>query len=96
MLGIVSKEINQELYSKKYSIHGIVDEILFLNDGTASPLDYKYAVFKDRIYNTYKIQSAMYALMIMDNYKVESRSGYLVYTRSKNKLVKILGKLNLI
>ena len=88
-LNVIKKEVNQEMYSVKYQIHGKVDEILFMEDGSASPLDYKYALYKDKIYRTYKIQSAMYALMIMDNYNVKVTKGYLVYTRSKNHLVEI-------
>lgn len=88
-LNVVNKIINQEMYSEKYRIHGKVDEILFIEGGSAAPLDYKYALYKDKIYRTYKIQSAMYALMIMDNYSVDVNKGYIVYTRSKNYLVEI-------
>ena len=88
-LNVVNKIINQEMYSEKYRIHGKVDEILFIEGGSAAPLDYKYAQYKDKIYRTYKIQSAMYALMIMDNYNVEVNRGYIVYTRSKSYLAEI-------
>jgi len=89
-INVIKKEINQEMYSNTYNIHGIVDEILFIADGTAAPLDYKFAQFKDKIYKTYRIQSAMYALMIKDNYGVEVTKGYLVYTRSKNHLEELI------
>ncbi|MBN1798029.1 MAG: CRISPR-associated protein Cas4 [Spirochaetales bacterium] len=89
-INVIKKEINQEMYSNTYNIHGIVDEILFISDGTAAPLDYKFAQFKDKIFKTYRIQSAMYALMIKDNYGVQVNKGYLVYTRSKNHVEELI------
>jgi CRISPR-associated exonuclease Cas4 len=47
-----------------------VDEVLFLEDGTAAPLDYKFAEFKDKLYRTHRYQSALYGLMIADTYDV--------------------------
>lgn len=75
------------LVSRKYHVKGEVDEILFLADGTAAPLDYKFAEFKDRVYRTHRYQSALYGLMIADNYGVEVKRGFVCYTRS-NHLVK--------
>ncbi|WP_027340303.1 CRISPR-associated protein Cas4 [Halonatronum saccharophilum] len=88
-LGVERKLIEQKLSSKRYGIHGIIDEILFLNDGTAAPLDYKFAKYKERIYNTYRYQAIMYGMLIEDNYDIEVNRAYLVYTRSKDKLVEI-------
>ncbi len=88
-IGVIDKKINQKLISEKHSIHGEVDEILFLDDGTAAPLDYKYAKYKKRIFKTYKYQAVMYAMMIEDNYKCKANRAFIVYTRSKNKLIKI-------
>ncbi|MGM0471998.1 MAG: CRISPR-associated protein Cas4, partial [Bacillota bacterium] len=88
-LGVEDKLIEQKLYSKKYRIHGIVDEILFLEDGTAAPLDYKFAKYKDRLYNTYRYQAVMYSMLIADNYDVEVNYAYIIYKRSKSKLKEI-------
>lgn len=88
-IGVIKKEIEQEIYSEKYSIHGKIDEILFLDDGSAIPLDYKFAEFKEKIFSTYRTQIIMYAMMIEDVYKVESNKGYIVYTRSKNHIEEI-------
>lgn len=88
-LGVVNKVIEEELYSDKYSIHGKIDEILLLDDGTAAPLDYKFAQFKDKIYKTYKTQATMYAMLIADNYDIEVNRAYIVYTRSKNHIEEI-------
>lgn len=61
--------------------------MLFLDDGTAAALDYKFAEFKDTIYRTHKYQSALYELLIADNYDIEVNRGFVCYTRS-NHLVK--------
>jgi CRISPR-associated exonuclease Cas4 len=88
-IGVVKKLTEQELYAPLYNIHGKVDEILFLENGTASPLDYKYAEFKGRIFKTYKMQSVLYSLMIKDSYNISVNRGYIVYTRSKNHIEEI-------
>ena len=70
-------------------LRGEVDEVLFLNDDSAAPLDYKFAVYNDTIYETYKTQLVCYAILIESNFGVTVNKGYLVYVRSKNKLVEI-------
>ncbi|CAN2040608.1 CRISPR-associated exonuclease Cas4 [Candidatus Magnetomoraceae bacterium gMMP-15] len=75
--------------SSEYGLRGIVDEILFLNDGTAAPLDYKYAVYKERIFKNHKFQLTFYAKLIKDNFNIPVNRGFIVYTRSQNKLIKI-------
>jgi CRISPR-associated exonuclease Cas4 len=70
-------------------IRGIVDEILFLNDGTAAPLDYKYAEYKNRVFKTHRYQLTFYAQLIRNNFNVVVNQGFLVYTRSKNKLIEV-------
>lgn len=88
-IGVKDKELEQKLYSKKHNIHGIVDEVLFLEDGTAASLDYKFAKYKKRTFLTHKYQAAMYGLLIADNYNVEVNRAYIVYVRSKNLLKEI-------
>ena len=63
-LNCTGKEISVYLTSHKYHFKGEVDEVLFLDDGTAAPLDYKYAEFKNTIYRTHKFQAALYGLLI--------------------------------
>ena len=86
-LQCVRKDVAVYLVSRKYCLKGEVDEVLFLEDGTAAPLDYKFAEFKNKVYRTHKYQSALYGLMIADNYGVEVNRGFVCYTRS-NHLVK--------
>ena len=86
-LGVVEK------YEARYLTNGLlrgeVDEILLLNDGTMAPLDYKFAEYKDVVYSTYKTQLYCYAWLIADNYNSDVKKGFLVYTRSQNKLVTV-------
>jgi CRISPR-associated exonuclease Cas4 len=76
-IGVVEKLVEQPLYSDKWHIHGIVDEILILYDGTAAPLDYKFAEYKDKVYKT------------NDKMGYDVNHGYLVYTRSKSHIEEI-------
>jgi len=68
-IGVKDKQSDVYL-SGSMGIRGIVDEILFLDDGTTSPLDYKYAEYKEKIFKTYKLQLVFYAQLIKDNFNV--------------------------
>ncbi len=84
------KEKKSDVYLSGHSgIRGIVDEILFLDDGTAAPLDYKYAQYKEKLFKTYRLQLVFYAQLIKDNSHVPVNRGFIVYTRSKNKLIEV-------
>ena len=83
------KEISVYLTSHKYHFKGEVDEVLFLEDGTAAPLDYKYAEFKNTIYRTHKYQAALYGILIMEHFGVDVKKGFVCYTRSNNYVVEI-------
>lgn len=87
-IGQVRKESDVYLSSTK-GMRGIVDEILFLNDGTAAPLDYKYAKYEEKLYRTYKYQLVFYAQLIKENYDIDVLKGFIIYTRSKNKLIEV-------
>ncbi len=87
-LGVVQTKSDVYL-SSNIGICGIIDEVLFLDDGCAAPLDYKYAKFKGRIFETYHFQLVFYGKLIIDNYDISVHKGYIVYTRSKNKLIQI-------
>ena len=88
-LGVVRKESEVYLVSKRYNIKGIVDEVLFFSDGTASPFEYKFAEYKNKLFKTYKFQLVLQGILIKDNFEVEVRKGYLCYTRSNNKVIDI-------
>lgn len=83
------KEKYTDVYLTTETLRGKVDEVLLLNDGTMAPLDYKFAKYNDRVYNTYKTQLASYALLIEQNFNLPVNKGFLVYVRSKNKLIEV-------
>jgi CRISPR-associated exonuclease Cas4 len=86
-IGVTEKY--QEQYLTNKFLRGKVDEVLDLNDGTMAPLDYKFAKYKDKVFKTYKTQLFCYAWLIEDNFSKRVEKGYLVYTRSKNKLIEV-------
>jgi len=84
------KEKKTDVYlSGRSGLRGIVDEILFLDDGTAAPLDYKYAEYKERTFKNHRFQLVFYAQLIKENFWIPVNKGFIIYTRSKNKLVEI-------
>jgi len=88
-LGCIGRENSVKLCSKKHHIRGIVDEIIFLADGTAAPIDYKYAEYKEKTFRTHKYQATIYALLIAENYGKPVNRAYLCYARSNNKIKEI-------
>lgn len=86
-IGVTEKY--QEQYLSNDFLRGKVDEVLLLDDGTMAPLDYKFAQYKDKVFNTYKTQLFCYAWLIEDNFSRRVEKGFLVYTRSKNKLIEV-------
>ena len=86
-IGVVEKFADQYLTNEL--LRGSVDEVLLLNDGSMAPLDYKFAKFEDRVYETYQTQLECYAVLIEGNFLKKVNKGFLVYTRSSNKLVEV-------
>lgn len=86
-IGACDKRIN--VYMTNELLRGEVDEVLFLSDGTAAPLDYKFAKWEERLYETYRLQLICYAWLIEQNFGVRVTRGYLVYVRSKNHLQEV-------
>ena len=86
-IGVKNKYLDQYLGTD--GLRGKVDEVLELNDGSFAPLDYKFAQWKDKIYETYKQQLYCYAVLIEKNFDTKVDKGFLVYTRSKHKLVEV-------
>lgn len=86
-IGVTKKWSDQ--YLGIQGLRGKVDEVLQLEDGTFTPLDYKFALWKDKVYDTYKQQLFCYAVLIEENFDAKVSKGFLVYTRSKHKLVEV-------
>ena len=80
---------NRVYLSSARGIRGIVDEVLFFSDGSAAPLDYKYAQFRDRTFKSHQMQLTFYGRLIRDHYGLLVYRGFIVYTRSRNKLVEV-------
>lgn len=83
-------EKRTEVYmNSEIGVRGVVDEVLFLEDGTAAPLDYKFAEYKGKMFRTHRYQSALYGIMISEAFQVPVERGYIVYTRSNDKIIEI-------
>lgn len=87
--GVTDKITGVYLCSKKHRIRGILDEVLFVEDGSAAPLDYKFAKYSKGVFKTHRYQSALYGLLMAEHFDCPVYRGYLCYTRSRNKIVEI-------
>jgi len=86
--GVVARKKSVYLSSPQ-GRRGVVDEILFLQDGSAAPLDYKYAEYKERTFTNHRYQLTFYGQLIQDNYALPVHRGFIVYTRSRNKVIEV-------
>ena len=80
---------HDDRYLTMPGLRGRIDEVLMLDDGSCAPLDYKFAKFKDRLPRTYRLQLSCYALLVEANYELPVRRGFIVYVRSKNRVVEL-------
>ena len=83
---MLKKDQNVYLSSQSLHVRGIVDEIIYLKDGSLAPADYKFSLYQPYLYNTHKIQTALYALLIRENYKRFVHTGYIFYLRGGTKM----------
>jgi len=83
-LKCVERYNDVHLFSHRYKIKGVVDVVLVLSDGTAAPLDFKFATFNKTIYRTHKYQSLLYGIMITEMFSYPVSRGFVCYTRSGN------------
>lgn len=86
-LGVTEKLLDQ--YLTNDLMRGRMDEVLTLHDNSMAPLDYKFAEYKDRVYDTYQTQLYCYAWLIEENFGKPVNKGFLVYTRSRNKVIEV-------
>ena len=89
-IGCISKETDVYLSSQKLGLVGKIDEVLFLQNETAAPLDYKYAFWDNRVYKTLKIQQTLYALLIEEKYNKKVEKAFLVFIRSKDHIEELV------
>ena len=89
-LGCVDKEVSVYMASKSLGVRGVIDEVLHLSDGTIAPLDYKYTEYSDYTFETHKMQSALYALLLMENYQKPVTRGFICYAKNGNKMKELV------
>ena len=85
-LGVVQRQFDVPLASRRLGVRGEVDEVLTLADGTMAPFDYKFAEDPGQVYHNQKVQSALYGLMIREMFGVPVRRGFLCYIRSNHRV----------
>jgi CRISPR-associated exonuclease Cas4 len=86
-LGVIRQEKDVYLSDPTKKICGILDEVLFFEDGKISLLDYKFAYNKHK-FKTQFLQGVFYSLLLEANYNTKVDCCYIVYTREKNRIVK--------
>lgn len=88
-LGVVKRELGVKLASLRHHLSGVVDEVLWLEDGTMAPFDYKFAKDTGRVFENQRVQSVLYGNLIRENYSAAVTRGFLCYTRSNYKVKEI-------
>ncbi len=88
-LGVTKREHCVPLQSKRLNLSGVVDEVLWLEDGSMAPFDYKFAEYKERVFLNLRVQSALYGLLISEVYGKPVNRGFICYTRSRFKILEV-------
>jgi CRISPR-associated exonuclease Cas4 len=88
-IGVVKRKNAVYLISPALRMRGIVDEVLWLKDGTMAPLDYKYTDAREVAFKTHQIQLVMYAMLIEKIYKSKVTKAFAAYIRGGNKLLEV-------
>ena len=88
-IGAVKREIEVYLASPALRLRGIVDEILWLKEGSLAPLDYKYTESRETVFKTHETQIILYAMLIQEVYRQPVTRGYLAYIRDGSQLLEV-------
>lgn len=88
-IGAVKRGIEVYLASPHLRLRGIVDEVLWLKDGTMAPLDYKFTEPRDTAYKTHETQLVLYAMLIREIYGLPVERGFVAYVRGGSRLLEI-------
>lgn len=88
-IGAVKRDIEVYLAAPSLRLRGIVDEVLWLKDGTMAPLDYKYTAPRDQVFKTHETQILLYAMLIEAVYEQPVRRGYVAYVRGGQGLQEV-------
>lgn len=84
-----SKLIDVYLAAPQLRLKGRVDEILVMRDGSLSPLDYKFAPFRTKAYQTHIVQIVLYGFLIRSCYAAKVTRGYIAYIRGGNNVIEV-------
>src|SRR5579862_2399273 len=74
-LGVVQRAFDVPLASASLGVRGSVDEVLTLADGSMAPFDYKFAEAAREVFHNQKVQSALYGLLIQEQFQVPVHRG---------------------
>lgn len=88
-IGAIKREINVYLGSPVLRLRGVVDEVLWLKDGSMAPLDYKYTESRESAFKTHETQILLYAMLIREVYQTPVNRGYLAYVRDGSQLLEV-------
>jgi CRISPR-associated exonuclease Cas4 len=88
-IGAVKREVEVYLASPSLRLRGIVDEVLWLKDGSMAPLDYKYTEAPDTAFKTHETQIVLYAMLIHSVYQQPVTRGFVAYVRDGSQLLEV-------
>lgn len=91
-IGCVKKEISVYVASPKIRVRGVIDEVLTFDDGSMAPLDYKYTEYREYLFETHKVQSTLYAMLINKTYQKPVNKGYVCYAKDGIRLKEVVYK----
>jgi len=88
-IGVVKKETAVYLASARLRLRGIVDELLWLEDGSIAPLDYKFTPPREEAFKTHRMQITLYAMLASDAYPEVVHKGFVAYIRGAASLIEV-------
>lgn len=91
-IGCIGKELSVYVASPVVRVRGVIDEVLFFADDSVAPLDYKYTEFRDFLFETHRVQSVLYAMLIQEIYRRLVYKGYICYVREGAHLKEVIYK----
>jgi CRISPR-associated exonuclease Cas4 len=88
-IGAVKRETEVYLASPRLRLRGIVDEVLWLKDGTMAPLDYKFTEAREAAFKTHETQLVLYAMLVRETYGQPVERGFVAYVRGGSRLLEV-------
>ena len=63
--------------------------MLWLKDGTMSPLDYKYTGARETVFKTHRMQIVLYAMLIREVYQQAVTRRFVAYVQDGSQLMEV-------